>query len=90
MHLRDSTFTQGRVALDGNEFHRCHFRDTTLVFSASASVSLTDCSFENVTWALEGPAARVLAMMRALYHGAGDGGRHVIEQAFDHIRKASL
>ena len=87
MHLTDSTFTQGRVVLDGNKFLRCHFRDTTLVFSARASVSLTDCDFERVTWALEGPAARTLAFLHGVYHGAGDGGRHVIEHAFDNIRK---
>ena len=89
MQLIDSKFSGGKISLDGNEFTRCRFEDVTLVFSAKAPVSLIDCTFgNNVAWAFEGPAALTLAFMNALYHGAGEGGKQLVEKAFENIRRS--
>src|SRR2546427_8789015 len=90
MQLTDSTFKQGRVELDGNEFIRCHFIETTLVFSAHASFSMTNCLLDNVTWVFDGAALRTLACLTALYHEGGESGKQLIEQTFEKIRKRSI
>jgi hypothetical protein len=89
MQFVKSNFAGGKVQLDGNEFIRCRFENTTLVFSAKGPVSMVDCTFaNNVAWTFEGPAALTLAFLNALYHGAGDGGKQLVESTFANIRHA--
>jgi hypothetical protein len=90
MKYVDSKFTQTRIELDGNEFIRCRFEDVILVFSARAPVSMVNCTYgNNVAWAFEGPAALTLGFLSGLYHGAGEGGKKLVESTFDKIRHAS-
>jgi hypothetical protein len=88
MQLIDSKFSGGKISLDGNEFVRCRFEDITLVFSAKAPISLLDCTFgDNVAWVFDGSAAMTLAFLNALYHGAGEGGKRLVESTFENIRR---
>ena len=48
---------------------------------------MSNCSFENVSWTFEGSAALTLEFLRGLYHGAGEGGKKLIENTFEMIRR---
>jgi hypothetical protein len=49
---------------------------------------MANCRFENVSWVFEGPAANTLAFLQALYHGMGEGGRKLVDDTFENIRRA--
>ena len=82
----NSIFNGGTVQLDGQRFEGCTFVNATLVFSAKAPVSMHRCVFQNVQWVLDGAAALTVNFLRALYHGAGEGGRQVVEAMFQQLR----
>ncbi len=89
MQVIDKHFLGQTVQLDGKEFTRCRFENSTLVFSAKSSVSMSDCSFVNVTWTFDGAAALTLAFLTAFYQGAGEDGKRLVEQIFENIRHPS-
>ena len=86
MRIEDSVFENVTQHLDGNEFIRCSFIDSELIFSAERPVSLVGCSFRNVRWTFAGSAELTIQFMTGLYHGAGKGGRKLIESTFQNIR----
>jgi hypothetical protein len=89
MQVIDRHFLGQNVQIDGNEFIRCRFENSTLVFSAKSSVSMSDCLFMNVTWAFEGAAALTLGFLTAFYQGAGEEGKRLVEQIFENIKHPS-
>lgn len=86
----DETFGDGqRVPLDGDEFIRCRFNDCLLVFTGEGPIVMDGNVFgPAVKWTFDGPAARTLQFLAALYHGAGDGGRGLVEETFATIRRS--
>lgn len=86
LHSHD-TFQGGRVLLDNNEFRDCVFADCELVFAGGGPVALSGNVFKNVKWSFEGAAARTLQFLTAMYHGAGPGGRELVENTFEAIRR---
>jgi uncharacterized protein YjbI with pentapeptide repeats len=86
----DVTFDKTTVQLDGNNFTRCTFNQCDLVYSGLAPVNMSNVSFNDCTWRFDGPAAMTLSFMLALYHGAGEGGRQLIEATFDSLRRGQL
>ena len=87
---RDRDFTGQTVQLDGNTFTGCTFRDCTLEFGGSGPLTLGANHFkEHVKWVFTGCAATTIAFMTGIYHGAGEGGRKLIEQTFENIRRGS-
>lgn len=83
-----SVFSGGRVQLDGNQFVDCHFEGVSLVFAGTAPVHFNGCHFVNVRWEFDGPAVLTLSFLAALYRGLGEGGRHLVEQIFEEIRRS--
>jgi hypothetical protein len=79
----------GRYVIDGNQYVKCTFESCVLVFSAKSPVKFIECVFgKEVSWSLAGSAALTVNFMASLYHGAGAGGRLLVERTFEHIRKA--
>src|SRR5437588_10527763 len=87
MRLEGSTFTGGRVEIDGNVFVGCVFDRTVLIYKGLAPVSMVECVFNNVEWAFDGPAANTLLFLKSIYHGIPDGGRQLVERIFEDIRR---
>jgi len=83
----EDTFRDTRVAVDGHEYRGCKFIRCTIVYSGGAPPQFVDCLFQGSTWAFEDAASRTIAFMTALYHGMGEGGRALIEQTFEAIRR---
>ena len=89
MKISFRRFANERVELDNNEFDACEFENCTLIYGGHGPVGLTNCSFTGVKWESVGPAQNTLAFMTKLYHGAGDGGRQLIEATIENIRKGN-
>jgi len=88
MEYRDQTIEKQDVLLDGNTFTGCTFRNCRMIFKGMHPVMLGANHFtENVKWQFDGPAALTVQFMTALYHGAGEGGRNIIEKTFENIRR---
>lgn len=87
MRIEDKTFEDQPVRLDGNEYIKCVFRRCELQFGGTGAVSMVECAFDRCSWSFTGPAALTVQFMMALYHGAGEGGRDLIERTFEDIRR---
>jgi hypothetical protein len=82
----EETFRDLRVALDGNEYRGCKFIKCVLVYSGGTPPVLVDNLMTHCRWEFEGAAIRTVSFMAAIYRGAGEGGRKLIEDAFASIR----
>lgn len=88
VRIERSTFKNVREVLDGKQYISCVFENCELVFAATAPVGLTNCTFKDVRWTLEGAAALTMQFLAGLYHGAGKGGQDLVENTFAAIKKS--
>jgi hypothetical protein len=86
MKFDQKTFTKESIELDFNEFKDCTFKDCTLSYLGYGLFTLNGCRFENVAWRFGGAAANTIAFLTAMYHGAGEGGRALVERTLENIR----
>ena len=84
---KSNIYNNVTVKLDNNEFEKCKFTNCTLEYSGDGPVSLSNCTFEAVKWVFTGSAQNTLQFMHALYHGMGEGGKKLIEQTFENIKR---
>ncbi len=89
MKFVKQTFLEQAVDLDFNLFEDCKFERCKLVYRGFGTVSLAGCSFTEVEWMFTDAAGNTVNFMRGLYHGAGEGGRELIDKTFENIRKGS-
>jgi hypothetical protein len=87
MKFKDKNFKNEKIDIDFNQFSNCQFDSCTLVFHGYGVIGMDGCSFINVNWTFDGAAAKTLQFMHGLYHGAGEGGRQLIESTFNSIRQ---
>lgn len=87
MQFDKKAFKNDDVRLDGNTFIECTFKNCVMVYGGGPPPVMNLCHFHDVNWSFVEQAGNTLELMRSIYHGAGDGGRHMIEQTFDEIRK---
>jgi hypothetical protein len=87
MKFEGKKFKNETIDIDFNQFSNCQFDGCTLVYHGYGVIGMDGCSFNNVNWTFAGSAANTLQFMRGLYHGAGEGGKHLIESTFTDIRK---
>jgi hypothetical protein len=85
---RDELIEGQDVLLDGRAFTGCTLRDCRMIVKGMRPAKLSGCTFHNVRWVLDGPAAQTIEFLAALYHDAGAGGRQLVEDTFDRIRRA--
>jgi hypothetical protein len=87
MKSQGVTFRKERVRLDFNEFKNCAFHDCEMVYGGYGPVSMSDCEFGNVKWVFVDAAANTVQFMAGMYRGAGEGGRRLIEQTIEDIKR---
>jgi hypothetical protein len=85
-----NTYQNVTVKLDNNEFTDCKFFNCLMEYSGLGPASIYGCQFVDVQWVFAGPAQNTLQFMHAVYHGMGDGGRKLIEQTFENIKKPGV
>jgi hypothetical protein len=59
------------VALDGEAFSDCEFRDCRLVYSGGEPPTFSGCKFDACDWRLDDAAARTVAYLKTVWL-AGD------------------
>lgn len=87
MKIKDQTFKNETIDIDFNHFSNCKFDGCTLVYHGHGLIGLDGCSFNAVKWTFADAAANTLQFMQGIYHGAGEGGKELIETTFNNIRK---
>jgi hypothetical protein len=86
MKYEGESFGDRDIHLDGNEYHHCHFERCRMIFHGKAPVVFTYCQLVNLNWQFVDAADLTVNFMRAMYHGTGDIGPHIIGQIFDLIK----
>ncbi|WP_025041160.1 hypothetical protein [Nitrosospira briensis] len=87
MKFENKSFKNETIDIDFNSFINCQFEDCMLVFRGYGLIGMEGCTFTNVSWSMAGAAANTLKFMAGIYHGAGEGGKNIIEATFMSIRK---
>lgn len=75
-------FNHETVALDGESFSDCEFRDSRLVYSGGEPPHFEGCRFTGCDWRFEGPAANTLAHLKVVW---GAGGKAPVQQMIKEI-----
>ena len=71
-----ATFSHETVALDGETFDACEFRDCRLVYAGGQPPVLTDCRFEDCEWRFDEAAGRTLTHLKVVWNA---GGKSVVQ-----------
>jgi hypothetical protein len=79
-------FNHETVALDGESFSDCEFRDCRLVYSGGPLPSFEGCRFDDCEWKFEDAAARTLAHLKLVW---GAGGKAQIQALIKAITESS-
>jgi hypothetical protein len=58
-----------------------------MIFHAKAPMVMKSCQLVNLKWQFADAADLTVNFMRAIYHGTGDIGPHIIGQIFDSIKR---
>jgi hypothetical protein len=64
-------FNHETVALDGEVFSDCDFRDCRLVFSGGEPPVFEHCRFDGCDWKMDAAAARTLAHLKGVWAAGG-------------------
>ena len=64
-------FNHETVALDGEHFSDCEFRDCRLIYAGGETPVFEHCSFVGCDWKFEDAAARTLAHLKAVWNAGG-------------------
>jgi len=83
--FRNETFSEVAIVVDGHDYAGCRFDRCRIVYCGAAAVSVTGCTFNDCEWAFDGPAAKTVQFMAALY-AMGGTAQQLIERTFDNIR----
>lgn len=59
------------VAMDGESFSGCEFRDCRLVYAGGEPPVFVDCSFVGCDWKYDASAARTLAYLKVVWSVGG-------------------
>lgn len=64
-------FNHETVALDGEHFADCEFRDCRLVYAGGPPPVFEACSFHDCEWKFDDAAARTLAHLKVIWAAGG-------------------
>jgi hypothetical protein len=78
-----STLVGQTIVLDGNTYIRCVFKQCTLIYKATAPVTLSGCTFDSCGFALDGNAALTVSFLSGIY---ANGGQGIVNDIIDQIR----
>ena len=68
---RGVAYTHETVALDGETFSDCEFRDCRLIYSGGETPAFQNCQFHGCDWRLDGAAGNTLVFLKRIWL-AGD------------------
>jgi hypothetical protein len=68
---RGASYSHETVALDGQTFADCEFRDCRLVFAGGEPPAFERCRFHDCEWKFDDAAARTLAHLKVVWNAGG-------------------
>ena len=68
---RGVSYHHETVALDGESFEDCEFRDCRLDYAGGEPPVFQNCRFHDCDWRQDDAAARTLAYLKALWNAGG-------------------
>jgi hypothetical protein len=83
MIVRDQTFEDAKISLDGGSFYSCTLRRCTLVYSGLLPVIFEGGIMDACKWEFNGPAMNTIQFLSAMYKG---GSAELVESTFRAIR----
>jgi len=69
--MPSTTYSHETVALDGETFVDCEFRDCRLVYAGGEPPVFRDCKFHDCDWRQDDAAARTLAYLKVVWNAGG-------------------
>ncbi len=87
MKFENQTFKDQNVDLDRNEFIGCEFVNCKFVYNGGIPPNMVNCKIDKFNLSFHNEARNTLALITNVYHGLGAGGKKLIEDTFDNIRK---
>ena len=78
-------FNHETVALDGEHFSDCDFRDCRMVYAGGQPPVFERCRFDGCDWKFDDAAARTLAHMKVVW---GAGGKAPVQALIKEITGA--
>jgi hypothetical protein len=90
MDFKNKQFNNDKIRMDGNTFVDCEFENCVMEYGGGPLPNMIGCGFNGVQWAFTESAASTISFMQAIYHGMGAGGKQLIEQTFENIRKQPI
>jgi hypothetical protein len=85
--VRDVTFRNDEVIVDGKLFEGCTFSNSSLVYNGGALPTFTNCAFNNVNLQFSGAASNTLRYLNGLHQG---GFARAVTRIFDNIRLGKM
>ena len=87
MDFSDKNFKDEKIRMDGNSFVQCRFENCVMEYGGGPPPTMVSCNISKCQWSFTDAASNTVTFMSAIYHGMGDGGRELIEQTFENIRR---
>ena len=86
MKISSQTFRNMDIRLDFGDFENCNFEDCKMVYGGYGPVRMVGNTFIKVSWFFADAAQNTIGFLTVMYHGAGDGGRKLVESTFENIK----
>jgi uncharacterized protein YjbI with pentapeptide repeats len=85
--VRDVTFRNEDVNVDGKRFEGCTFSNSSLIYSGGQLPSFANCEFSNVSLQFSGAASNTLRYLNGLHQG---GFARAVARIFEGIRQGKI
>ena len=86
--IKNKIFTEEHIIIDNKQFINCTFNNCDFVYRGSPTGFFSSCNFNTIkSWNFEGEAQNTLEFIAMTYHGIGEGGKKMMENLFEGIRK---
>jgi hypothetical protein len=89
MIYQNESFQNERIELSGNAYHGCRFENCELVYRGDRSPTFQDNEFIDSVFVFTDAAIRTIYFLSNMYH-AGAGGREVVDNTFEDIRRGAI
>jgi hypothetical protein len=89
MEIRDQTYKDVAINIDGTTYKNCTFLCCRLVFSAVAPMSLAENTFIECTWQVTGAAADTVNFLRTAFCQGGLAGEELTDRMIGVIKGRS-
>lgn len=83
--IRNRTFRNEDVVIDGEVFLDCTVVDCRMHYSAYTPVRFTRCTFGHCKWVFDGPAKYMIEFLSGVANGLGPEGRALVESIFGEV-----